>query len=538
MHRAGRIAFGILSLLLVAGTTAVGQKQRNEEAEKYYKKWLDRDVVYIITESEREVFSKLSTLDEKDQFIEQFWLRRDPDLRSALNEYKEEHYRRIAHANEKFGSGIPGWKTDRGRIYITFGEPAQIEYNAGGGTYVRPSYEGGGRTSTYPFEIWRYRRIAGVGEDVEIEFVDRSWTGEFKLMLYPWEKDMLLQVDGLGETLSERFGLTNRYERPGLHPGNINNTAYMKKFMGSRFKDRPFARLQQFFNLQRAPEIENKELQDIVLTQVSYNQLEVNAIIHHIWINEDSALVPITIEVPHRSLTFIPRENDVMKARIGVYGRVTSIGGRLEAEFEDTLAKEYKGDQVAAGRKQGSLYQKLLALPAGRHKIELVIKDLQSGNIGTATKSVNLRRPKQDSLEAGPLMLAIQMESLDSFPDKPQSFTIGDMRVVPKVDSTFKPSENLGVYLQVYNPVLDSATSAPAVSVEYVISKGAKTVAQITDSDGSSVEYYSKDRLVLARKVSLDKLEAGRYKLTVKINDVISGQSTTAQASFRVVRQS
>ena len=538
MHRLDRVSLGIISLIVLLTATIVAQQNRQEEAEKYYKKWLDQDVVYIITQEERDVFSKLSTMDEKDQFIEQFWLRRDPDLRTALNEYKEEHYRRIAYANQKFGSGIPGWKTDRGRIYITFGEPAQVEYNAGGGTYVRPSYEGSGRTATYPFEIWRYRHIPGIGDDIEIEFVDRSWTGEFKLALYPWEKDMLLHVDGLGETLSERFGLTSRHERPGLHPGHLNNTNYMKKFMGSRFKDRPFARLQQFFNLQRPPKIEQEELQKIVETQVSYRQLPVNTYIHHIWITEESALVPMTIEVPHESLTFTLRPNGLMKARVGVYGRVTSLGGRVEAEFEETLAKEYREDQVIAGRKQGSLYQKLAVLPTGRHKIELVVKDLESGNIGTASKSVNLRRPKPDNMEAGPLLLALQIESLDSFPDEPQSFTIGDMRVVPKVDSTFLPGEDLGVYLQVYNPVLDSSSSAPIVSVEYLISQGDKTVSSFTDGDGSSVEFYSKDRLVLTRKMNLEHLEAGRYRLTVKVNDLISGKTTTAQANFRVAQSS
>ena len=145
---------------------------KQEEYQDYYKKWLQEDVVYIITDEEIEVFDKLTTADEKEEFIEHFWHRRDPDLRTPSNEYKEEHYRRIAYANERFPSGLPGWKTDRGRTYIIHGPPTQVTSRAGGGFYARPMHEGGGETSTYPFEVWRYGYIEGIGEEVELEFVD------------------------------------------------------------------------------------------------------------------------------------------------------------------------------------------------------------------------------------------------------------------------------------------------------------------------------------------------------------------------------
>ncbi|HET8546754.1 MAG TPA: GWxTD domain-containing protein, partial [Bryobacteraceae bacterium] len=134
-------------------------KSLRKELEGPYRKWLNEDVSYIITDEERAAFKRLSTPEELESFVEQFWLRRDPTPDSAENEYKEEHYRRIAYANERFASGIPGWKSDRGRIYITFGPPTEIESHPSGGTYERPYEEGGGTTSTYPFEKWRYRWI-------------------------------------------------------------------------------------------------------------------------------------------------------------------------------------------------------------------------------------------------------------------------------------------------------------------------------------------------------------------------------------------
>src|SRR5437588_807692 len=114
------------------------EKSLHRELQETYKKWLEQDVRYIITDEERSAFMKLSNDEERDQFIEQFWLRRDPTPDTEENEYKEEHYRRIAYANEHFAAGIPGWKTDRGRIYITFGPADTTDSHPSGGAYSRP----------------------------------------------------------------------------------------------------------------------------------------------------------------------------------------------------------------------------------------------------------------------------------------------------------------------------------------------------------------------------------------------------------------
>ncbi len=157
-----------------------------------YRKWLNEDVVYIITNDERRAFRQLQTDDERQQFIKQFWLRRDPSPGTPLNEYQEEHYRRLAYADDHFSSkGVPGWKTDRGRIYIMFGPPDEIDSHSTGGTYQRPPEQGGGTTSTFPFEKWTYRFIEGIGNNVNIEFVDTTGTGEYHMTMDPAEKDTL-----------------------------------------------------------------------------------------------------------------------------------------------------------------------------------------------------------------------------------------------------------------------------------------------------------------------------------------------------------
>jgi GWxTD domain-containing protein len=160
-----------------------------QESETPYQKWLTQDVVYIIEEDEKQAWKLLTTNEEREKFIEQFWLRRDPTRDTQENEFKQEHYRRIAYANERFGAARkPGWKTDRGRIYITYGPPNEIEDHGSGGTYQRPPAEGGGLISTYPFQQWRYHFIQGIGSNIIIEFVDPTGSHDYHMTTDPSEK--------------------------------------------------------------------------------------------------------------------------------------------------------------------------------------------------------------------------------------------------------------------------------------------------------------------------------------------------------------
>jgi GWxTD domain-containing protein len=135
-----------------------------------YDAWLNEDVVYIIDDKERTAFQKLTTDEERNKFIEQFWLRRATPGNSEIA-FKEEHYRRIAHANDRFGttSGRPGWRTDRGHMYIVYGPPDEIE-----------SHPSGTQTS-YPFEDWKYWHVEGIGDNLFFKFIDRTRTGDYRL---------------------------------------------------------------------------------------------------------------------------------------------------------------------------------------------------------------------------------------------------------------------------------------------------------------------------------------------------------------------
>ena len=194
------------------------QRKVKREPKKAYFDWIS-DVDPILTQSERDAWKKLATDEEREKFIEDFWHSRDPDPDTEENEFKEEFFERIAYANEHFSSGKPGRLTDRGRIYIKFGKPDEIESHPSGGFYQRPSYDGGGSTSTYPFEKWFYRYLPNVESGVELEFVDPTGSGEYRLARNPDEKDALIHIPGAGPTIDELMGRETR--RPNRRSGQF-----------------------------------------------------------------------------------------------------------------------------------------------------------------------------------------------------------------------------------------------------------------------------------------------------------------------------
>ena len=260
----------------------------------------------------------MATDEERENFIESFWMRRDPTPDSMENEYKEEHYRRIAYANDRYASGIPGWRTDRGRIYIAYGPPDEIESHPSGGQYQRPYEEGGGFTSTYPFEIWRYRWIEGIGSDILLEFVDPTMTGEYRLTMDPSEKDALLHVPGAGLTLSEQMGLTTKADRFRRTDGTRMGTP-IGGAQSIRYNQ--FERLQLYANIFKPPAVKFKDLEAIVNSTIDYDTLAYEVDIHYVRVTNSSVLSGITVLLRNEDLMF-KEEDGLHKAVANVFGRI------------------------------------------------------------------------------------------------------------------------------------------------------------------------------------------------------------------------
>ena len=503
------------------------EKPRNvkPELKKAYKDWLEKDVTYIITDEERRAFKKLATDDEREKFIEEFWRRRDPDPDTEENEFKEEYYERIAYANEHFASGIPGWKSDRGRIWIMYGKPDERETHPAGGNYERPSYEGGGSTSTYPFETWFYRYLPGVGSGVEIEFVDPTGSGEYRIARNPNEKDALLNIPGAGLTLSEQLGLSSKAER--ITGTGIGAQNYQRE------QDSPFSRLQLLADLSRPPQIKFNDLASAVNTGViEENPLNFDLRVDFFRQSDERVITAFTIQTENRELAFAD-SGGLQQARMNIFGRITSVAGRRAGIFEDPVITTATTQELSEAKERKSAYQKAVSLLPGTYKIDVIVRDVASGATGVRHLGFTVPKYEAQKLATSTLVLASKLESLGDQPAVGQ-FVIGQTKVIPNVSGIYRRGQPLGVYLQIYNAGIDQTTLRPAVDVEYVLMKDGKEIGKQPENwQGMS---DAGQRLTLARLIDSQRLTPGDYELTIRIRDRVSGQALTPSAKFSIVQ--
>ena len=504
-------------------------KKTLKELDTPYKQWLNEDVVYIISPEERTSFLQLETNEEREQFIEQFWLRRstNPDLPD--NDFKEEHYRRIAYANEHFASGIPGWKTDRGRMYIMWGPADEVESHPTGGTYDRPMDEGGGSTTTYPWETWRYRYMEGIGENVIWEFVDPSGSGEYHLTMDPGEKDALLHVPGAGLSLLESMGMASKTDRFTRSDGMTTPTT----LGGTPSSMNEFNRLEQYSKAFRPPEVKYKDLEAIVTARIVRDQVHFTWRTDYVKVTNDTVLVPVTVQVPNSQLSYETKEG-VHSATLNVFGRVSSLTGRVVQTFEDPVSRDFPDSLFQQSVKLQSIYQKAVPLRPGLYRLDIVIKDVKSGNVGVVNTRLQVPRFEDDKLEASSLIVAdgAKLEHVPSKQIGTGQFVLGSTKVVPRLDGEFLNSEKLGIYMQVYNLKPDEKTHKTNANFVYTVKKGEQQIMQFKET--SEEMKQTGEQVTIERLLPLATLTPGKYSLEVVATDTLSNKTITKTAEFGV----
>jgi GWxTD domain-containing protein len=510
-------------------------KALKQELSKTYKKWLDEDVVYIISDEERKAFKQLSNDEERDQFIEAFWQRRDPTPDTEENEFKEEHYRRIEYANEHFAAGIPGWKSDRGQIYIKFGPADEVESHPSGGTYERPMEEGGGETSTFPFEQWRYRYLEGIGQEVIIEFVDSCMCGEYRMTIDRSEKDALLETPNGGATLYEQMGLaskssrfTNGLERLGTGPGS------------SMYTSKQFDRLEQYTKLSAPAPVKFKDLQDEVVShKIHLNPMPFDVRADFVRVTAETVLVPFTVQLKNRDITFVNKDG-VQRGVVNIFGRVTTLTGHIAQTFEDTVQADIPAELLARATESSQVYWKAIPLRPGRYKVDIVVKDVNGDRVGTWSKGVLVPDFADDRLEASSLIVADLMEPVAAKNVGTGSFVIGATKVRPRVPPadgkpmSFKRSQKLNFWMQVYNLGLDDKTHKASATVEYNVVDTATNKPVIHTVESTDTMGNIGDQVTLQKTLSAANLVPGVYRIQIKVNDNISKQTVDPSVTFAV----
>jgi GWxTD domain-containing protein len=506
------------------------EEKLRKELETPYRKWLNEDVAYIITDEERSAFKRLQTDEEREQFIEQFWLRRDPTPDTVENEFKEEHYRRIAYANEHYASGIPGWKTDRGRIYITYGPPDENESHPSGGTYERPPEEGGGETSTFPFEQWRYRYIEGIGTNIIIEFVDPTMSGEYHMTMDPSEKDALLYVPGAGLTMMEQMGLANKTDRFNRTDGTHLGTP----FGGETESMNEFTRLEQFANLQKPPKIKFTDLETAITSRLSYNILPMKTRVDFFPVTDATVLTNVTLQFDRKDLQFQFKDG-VQKAVIDIYGKFSTMTRRVVNVFEDTVDATTPPEYLQDFTKGKSIYQRTIPLAPGTYRLNVMAKDVVGGNLSNYEVAVTVPRLDADKLSSSTLILADLIEKVPSKSIGTGQFVIGSTKVRPRMDDVFKHDEKMGIYLKLYNFGVEEGTHLPSGQVEYEVVKNGtnERIFNFTEDVGQ-IPGASTSQVTIEKLLPLNTLVPGQYTLRLKVTDKNRNQTLTPSVQFTV----
>ncbi len=520
----------------------IGEKQKKENAKalkqelgKTYKKWLDEDVRWIISDEERAAFKQLSNDEERDQFIEGFWQRRDPTPDTVENEFKEEHYARIAYANEHFAAGIPGWKTDRGRIYIMYGKADEVESHPSGGQYERPMEEGGGSTSTFPFEQWRYRYLEGVGQEVIIEFVDTCMCGDYHMTMDRSEKDALLMTPNGGLTQYEQMGMSSKAERfsgagiERLGRGPFSNDLQTKQF----------DRLEQWAKLNKPPTVKFKDLEEIVSHKISVNLMPFDVRADFVRVTGDTVLVPVTIQVKNRDVTFVNKDG-VQRGTINIFGRVTTLTGRIAQTFEDTVQMDIPAELLPREAENSHVYWKALPLRPGRYRFDVVVKDVNGDRSGSWSRGVQVPDYAEDKLASSSLIVADNMEPVAAKNVGTGMFVIGTTKVRPRVASAdgkpvmFKRNQKLNFWMQIYNLGVDEKTHKPSATIEYDVTNAATNKQVIRSVESTEQMGNVGDQMTLQKTLSAANLGPGIYRIKIKVNDNISKQTVDPSATFAV----
>ena len=522
------VSFLILGCSLTLLARKKGDKRREkslraETSDRYLKKWLEQDVLYIITPQEKAAFDQLQTDDERYQFVEQFWLRRDPTPDTMVNETRDEHYRRIAYANERFPSGKPGWKTDRGRIYITWGPPDSIETFHGGDMTLRDFNEGGGWSVKYPHIKWRYRYIEGpnLGAEVIIEFVDRGLSGEYRIARDPFEKDALANAPGYDINQKLILGDVEPISRNRL-PGGLGIEDF-HAFQNEK--------LMETVALGQAPKIRFKDLETVVDTKLSYNLFPFEFKTDYLKITDDTVLTAITVAMKNSDMTFKQQEG-VHQASVNVFGRITTITGRRVHLFEEPIRQMTPDSTYKEALERISLYQTTVPLSSGVYKVELVLKDINSGDVGTVYRSIRVPKFPEDQLATSSIILADRIEPLPAYQAAAGPFVLGASKVFPNVAETFHRAVPMRIYFQVYNLSVDEETQKPSATIEYILKKGDQEIRRFRESKNATEGALR--QVTLAKLFPLNNLQPGDYSLVLNITDNLANRTVSPVAKFKV----
>ncbi|RPJ37419.1 MAG: GWxTD domain-containing protein, partial [Deltaproteobacteria bacterium] len=403
-----------------------------------YKKWLEEDVVYLTTPMEKQVFLQLESDRERDLFVNAFWKQRDPITLTDHNEFKDEHYRRIEYANKQFGrlSSLPGWKTDRGRIYISIGPPLTIN-----------RYEG--FSSIYPVEVWNYQGMAeyGLPDMFRIVFYRKFGSGDY--VLYSPSMDgprsligssLSISVDAETAAYNEIYGNDPILAECSLSliPGEIairGTPSLESESLLLALKSAPHKRVRD--------EYAKKLLLYDTQIDVEYTANYVGNNSQVKIVRDDSGLFFINYLIEFDKFSMEEHEG-VNKTQLLVNGSVTDAQKRVIFQFDRPVPVKLDREQIETVRQQRFCLQDLFPLAPGDYWLKILVKNEASKEFTSIETPIHV--PDGKDLQISPLILAYKKEQDSS--GKMKAFKTEGLQLFSSPRNDFSNADTLILFLQ------------------------------------------------------------------------------------------
>jgi GWxTD domain-containing protein len=478
-----------------------------------YKKWLTEDVVYIITQPEKELFLSLKTDEQRNSFIDDFWRRRDTVPETVKNEFKEEHYSRIKYANEKLADDTPreGWRTERGRIHILLGKPDDI-YNKVSSNIL------------YPIQVWDYRNVKmpGFPSSLRLMFFKRFGVGEFRLYnpIFDGLQSILTPANqrfANNPNLLPHIDVEIRQAAYSIAPGYSPQTSQdviSELMLPSRIIT-PLAK---------------RNLKEVVKAKVTYVTMPID-VLHSYWKNDDTtSYLDYVIEVPPKYLTFKEIE-DKFVARLDIYGSILSKD-QIVAEISKEVNIELTKMELDNCKDYYFNFLDRKLLIPGEYQLKLFIRNYISNEIGRTEESFIIPPISRDKLNLSSVVWAYKLEEAAGGKlSEGRPFIFGKSVIYPKVDGTFTAGQSFFVYYEIYYPAHIESSINPSLDITYSLIK--EGVITKTDKDYlSSVSLKTGNSIPILKTFSTVGLEPGEYTLRVEAKDKNLAMYVSGEADF------
>jgi len=528
------LAASLLLVPLWGPASLVCRAQKKPKLEKSYHEWLERDVTYIITKDERDEFLRLTTDEARDKFISDFWEIRNPESGAPGNSYKDEIYRRIAFANARFGtgSGAEGWRSDRGRTYITLGEPQQKQV-------FRNS------ANLYPIEIWFYGNAnPALPPGFYVMFYQREGSGDYRFYS-PYVDGPDKLVTGV-EAINSR-GSALRIIRDSVGPE-------VARIALSLLPDEPIdggqpslesdILLSKIKSLANQPSnrdeiLRRRSMRESVTSRLLFEGRNLDIVTFPARDSRGLTRLDYAIRLHSPSDLTLAEENGRYSYSVEVRVMVYTVDNKLIFTQQRTVHNSL--DQKGLDRIKEKVYgyEGSLPLPPGKYHLDFQFTDWARKAAYHTARDVSVPPIAQDGVLVPAILPFSSAEDADPAASDFTPFTFAGVRFIPTPSASpaMAPGTNLQVMYQIWAKPADPRTYAgQKLQIEYALGKPAARGNITRVKDELSMEQFDRNgNIVTGKKLSLEQQTIGNYLLTVTVNDPTRGRPVFATASFRIL---